>query len=248
MAEERLKELKSQVASNQEDFSNLCTEIEQMLLMDTSNFDDLTEMWKSIRKNQEFLAKQGIDVDSADFYDDQAEADLQKDIDKIGVLRKKQEEREAALAVERARALEQQKRLERAKARELEKKLAEEKEAERKRQAAEDKSAAEKQAKELQQVEVKTERLNSSSNTMEMDDLFDKIRTSDMSKPIEVVESGKAIKCGVSGTSSGSSDDEIPLNKLKDKTEQASDLDSGNLTVYSVLSLVISKIDYVVCL
>lgn len=198
-----------------------------MLLMETSSFDELTEMWKSIKKNQEFLAKQGIDVDSGGLYEDQAETDLQRDIDRIGVLRKRQEEREAALAIERARALEQQKRLERAKARELEKRLAEEAEVERKRKLAEDKLKAEKDVKEQQSVEIKTERLNSSSNnnTMEMDDLFDKIRTSDMSKPIEVGESGKAAGSSIS---SGSSDDEIPLNKLKDKAEQASDLDSGN--------------------
>ena len=92
----------------------------------------------------------------------------------------------------------------------------------------EEKSRAEKAEKAEEEArlkpvsEVKTERLNSSAsghnNSVEMDDLFDKIRASDMSKPIEVGAGGCA--------SGGSSDDEIPLNRLKDRAvEQESGIE-----------------------
>jgi hypothetical protein len=113
-----LKELKSQVATNREDFGNLCAEIEQMLLLESesdSSFDALVAMWKGVRRSQELLARQGAE--------DEGEAELQGSVERVGVLRKRQEEREVAAAVERARALEQQKRLERARARELEKRF-----------------------------------------------------------------------------------------------------------------------------
>ena len=113
-----MKELKSQVATNREDFGNLCAEIEQMLLLESesgSSFDALVAMWKGLRRSQELLARQGAEGEG--------DAELQGSVERVGVLRKRQEEREVAAAVERARALEQQKRLERARARELEKRF-----------------------------------------------------------------------------------------------------------------------------
>ena len=59
-----MKELKSQVATNREDFGNLCAEIEQMLLLESesgSSFDALVAMWKGLRRSQELLARQGAE-------------------------------------------------------------------------------------------------------------------------------------------------------------------------------------------
>jgi len=42
--------LRTVVAGNQDSFSGLCSEIEQILAMDTENFEELTKIWKTVKK------------------------------------------------------------------------------------------------------------------------------------------------------------------------------------------------------
>jgi hypothetical protein len=50
LVEERLKELKETCLKNQEAFADLSKELEQIMSMDSSNFDELNEMWKSMKR------------------------------------------------------------------------------------------------------------------------------------------------------------------------------------------------------
>lgn len=187
---ERLNELKNDILSNHETFKELTNEIEEMIKMDTSNFEELCAMWKSV-KTKELVAKNNKEKEENN--------KLEEDLKRISVLQEEERQRVLAVELERQKVLDAQKRLERLKIRELAeaiKKKEEQEELEKIRLKNEAEKERELEA-ERKNRKIKTENetnnkdLDSSSNNIEMEDLFDKIRTSDLSKPIEISNSSQ---------------------------------------------------------
>ncbi len=89
----------------------ICKEIEQILAMDTSNFDELISIWKILKCANEDT----IEIDEEDQL-------LERDLETLHTIKKRQKDREEALALEKQKKLEAEK----AKEEEIKKKKEEE--------------------------------------------------------------------------------------------------------------------------
>lgn len=103
MTDERLKELKSIILENNENFTYICKEIEQILAMDSPNFDELVSIWKVLKNEKQDSKKE---TTTSDIIVDEDEKILERDLEKLFIIKQRQREREEALALEQQKLLE----------------------------------------------------------------------------------------------------------------------------------------------